>query len=82
MDHIIEALTEEVTSLRYKLAAGNLQATEEDRKMAERLFEEQQNEISVLQIELIAIRKSRDAFQAENQLLKRRILALEKKLKG
>lgn len=82
MEHIIEALTEEITQLRTKMALGFMDATEEDRKLAESLFYEQRDEISILNVELTAVKKSRDEFQAENRKLKRRIAALEKQLKG
>lgn len=82
MEHIVEALTEEITHLRTKLALGFMDATEEDRVLAESLFNEQRDEIVVLNVELNAVKKSRDEFQAENRKLKRRIAALEKQLKG
>lgn len=80
--HIIEALTEEVARLKTALAVQNMGGSDEHRKLAEQLFKDQQDEIAILCIELTAIRKSRDEFQLENQKLKRRITALEKKLKG
>lgn len=79
---IVEALTEENFQLKSKLALATLDATEDDKKAAELLFNEQRDEIVILRIELEAIKKSRDAFQSENGKLKRRILALEKQLKG
>lgn len=82
MEHIVEALTEEITQLRTKIALGFMDATEEDRALAESLFNEQRDEIMVLNVELNAAKKSRDEFQVENRKLKRRIAALEKQLKG
>jgi len=84
MEHefIIEALTQENNILRSKLAVNNMEATSEDKEMAEKLFQEQQNEIAVLVVELSAMRRSRDEFQEESRRLKYRIAALEKKLKG
>lgn len=81
-EFIIEALTQENQQLRTKLALHFMDATEEDKKAAENLFYEQQNEIAVLSVELAAIRQSRDEYQHENHQLKRRIVTLEKKLKG
>lgn len=79
---IIEALTEENTALKTKLALGFMDASDEDRQSAEQLFYEQQKEIKMLSIELAAIRQSRDEFQAENRRLKRRVTTLEKQLKA
>ena len=82
MEHVIEALTEEINRLKSRLAVQFMDATDEDKQLADRLFREQQDEIAVLNIELASVKKSRDEFQAESQKLKRRILALEKKMKG
>ena len=81
-EFLIEALTQENTQLKNKLALNFMDASEEEKKYAEQLFKEQQDEIAVLSVELQSIRKSRDAFQLENAQLKRKILSLEKKLKG
>ena len=82
MEHVIEALTEEVNRLKTRLAVQFMDATDEDKQLADRIFREQQDEIAILNIELSSVKKSRDEFQAESQKLKRRILALEKKMKG
>lgn len=79
---IVEALTEENFQLKTKIALQSFEASDEDKKAAEKLFNEQQDEISILRIELDAVKKSRDRFQSDNGKLKRRILALEKQLKG
>lgn len=79
---LVEALTEEIAQLKTKLALQFMDATEEDRKAAEQLFYEQRDEINILNIELAAVKQSRDEFQAENRKLKRRLLSLEKQLKG
>lgn len=79
---IIEALSQENLQLKHKLAARYMEASEEDKKFAEELFQELQDELSVLSIELDAVTKSRNSFQSENQKLKHRIAILEKKLKG
>lgn len=80
-EYIIEALTEEVVLLKTRVALGFMEGSEEDKKLAEQLFNEQRDEISILTIELNAVKKSRDEFQSENRKLKRRVSMLEKKLK-
>lgn len=84
MEHefLIEALTQENARLKNKLAVHFMDASEEDKGYAEKLFAEQQDEIAILCVELNAVKKSRDDFQSENQKLKRKIAILEKKLKG
>ena len=84
MEHefLIEALTQENARLKNKLAVHFMDASDEDKRYAEKLFLEQQDEIAILCVELNAVKKSRDEFQSENQKLKRKIAILEKKLKG
>lgn len=76
---LIEILTEENTTLKTKLALHFMDATDEDKKLAEQLFNEQRDLIAVLQVEVASIAKSRDQFQSDNRRLKRRIAALEGK---
>lgn len=84
MEHefLVEALTQENARLKNKLAVHFMDASDEDKRYAEKLFLEQQDEIAILCVELNAVKKSRDEFQSENQKLKRKIAILEKKLKG
>lgn len=81
-EYVIEALTEEVTHLRARLALGFMEGSDEDRALAEQIFNEQRDEIRNLAVELAAVKQSRDVFQAENRKLKRRISILEKQAKG
>lgn len=79
---VIEALTEENTQLKTRLALHFMDASDEDKQFAEKLFYEQRDAISLLEVELESIRKSRDEFQSENRKLKRRIAILEKEFKA
>jgi septal ring factor EnvC (AmiA/AmiB activator) len=76
---LIEVLTEENTTLKTKLALHFMDATDEDKQLAEQLFNEQRDLIAVLKVEVASLAKSRDQFQAENRRLKRRIATLEGK---
>jgi hypothetical protein len=76
---LIEVLTEENTTLKTKLALHFMDATDEDKQLAEQLFNEQRDLIAVLNVEVASLAKSRDQFQAENRRLKRRIATLEGK---
>ena len=77
----IEALTEENTQLRIRLALHFMDASDEDKQYAEKLFYEQRDAINLLEVDLNSIRQSRDEFQSENRKLKRRIAMLEKQAK-
>lgn len=76
---LIEILTEENTTLKTKLALHFMDATDEDKQLAEQLFNEQRDLIAVLQVEAASLAKSRDQFQSDNRRLKRRIATLEGK---
>lgn len=82
MEHLIEALTEEVNNLKVKVALKCMDAREEDKALAEQIFKEQQDEIAVLSVELQAVKQSRDQYQAENARLKKYVASLEKQVKG
>ena len=84
MEHeiIIEALSRENQELKCRLAVARMEATEEEKRMADDIFNELLSELSVLQLEINAVKISRDGMQSENQRLKHRIITLEKKLKG
>lgn len=82
MDHLVEALTEEVNNLKLKVALTFMDASEEDKALAEQIFKEQQDEIAVLSVELQAVKQSRDQYQAENARLKKYVASLEKQVKG
>jgi transcription initiation factor IIF auxiliary subunit len=80
MDHIVEALTEEVQALRFRIASGLMEADEEDKLLAEQIFQDQQQEICVLRVELKSTKQSRDTYQLENARLKKYIAMLEKQV--
>lgn len=80
-DYIIEALQDEIRKLRIKAAIQSLDQDLNENE-AEKLFREQQEEIQLLNLRIEALTKSRDAFQLENARLKKRVILLEKTLKG
>ena len=74
----IDYLTEENERLNARLAVDTMDATEEDKKRAEQLIAELRDEVKLLNIELAAVKKSRDQFQAENAQMKKQIIMLRK----
>jgi hypothetical protein len=55
--------------------------TEEDKASAAAIIAEQKERIRVLEIELVAVKASRDAFQAEANQMRKQIAMLNRKLK-
>jgi FtsZ-binding cell division protein ZapB len=58
-----------------------MEATEEEKKLAEETITELRERIRVLEIELQSVKISRDQFQAENAEMKKQIAALNRKVK-
>lgn len=73
----LEFLIEENDKLKDQLAA----ATAEDPEFAKSHMEELRQELKLAKIELAAVIKSRDQFQAENSQLKKQVSYLQKQLK-
>lgn len=80
-DELIDTLTNEVTQLNDKLAVASVQGNEEDKDLASKTIAELREQVRILEIDNVALRKSRDQFQDENAQLKRQVSMLTKKLK-
>jgi len=79
---MMEALIAENEKLSEQLAIASIDGTVEEKDLAETLIKEQKEEIRILKIEMVAVKKSRDMFQAENAQLKKQVAMLQKKLKA
>jgi hypothetical protein len=79
---MMEALIAENEKLSEQLAIATIDGTAEEKDLAQSLILEQKEEIKLLKIELAAVKKSRDMFQAENAQLKKQVAMLQKKLKA
>lgn len=77
----IEALAEENTLLKDKIAIGQWDATEIEKIDAEELIAELRQQIKVLEMENKSLRESRDTYQNRNSELMRTVKALTNKLK-
>lgn len=78
---LIEVLTKENQDLSARLAIAHMGGTEEDKASAAVIIAEQKERIRVLEIELVAVKASRDAFQAEANQMRKQIAMLNRKLK-
>jgi ParB-like chromosome segregation protein Spo0J len=74
-------LIEEANKIKDKLNIKNLDATPEQKVMALQTIDELREEIRKLNIDLVAVKQSRDQYQNENAALKRQISAMNKKHK-
>lgn len=79
---MMEALIAENEKLSEQLAIATIDGTTEEKDLAQSLISDQKEEIRLLKIELVAVKKSRDMFQAENAQLKKQVAMLQKKLKA
>ncbi len=81
-DDVIHDLKLENVDLKDRLAIAAFDATDEEKQMAEQTIKELREQIRVLEIELVAVKTSRDTFQKENAEMKKQIFAMQKKLKA
>lgn len=79
---MLDALVAENEKLSEQLAIATIDGTAEEKDLAQTLISEQKEEIRVLKIELVAVKKSRDMFQSENAQLKKQVAMLQKKMKA
>jgi hypothetical protein len=74
----LEHLSQENDQLKTRLALAAMEGTEEEKEMAKQTIAELQDEIKLLKIELSSVKTSRDAFQRENNELKKQIKAMQR----
>lgn len=79
---LIGILTKQLEDTRAQAVINLMDASDEDKKSAENLIKELQEENRLLKIELESVKASRDTFQNENAQLKRQVSMLMKKLKA
>ena len=78
---LIASLSEENTKLKDRVALAAFDATDEERNMAEQTIAELREQVRILEIELEAVKKSRDTFQNENAQMRKQIAMMRKQLK-
>lgn len=81
-DDVISDLKAENTNLADRLAIAAFDATDEEKQMAEQTIKELREQIRQLEIELVAVKSSRDNYQKENAEMKKQIFAMQKKMKA
>jgi FtsZ-binding cell division protein ZapB len=79
---MMEALVAENEKLSEQLAIATIDGTAEEKDLATTMIGDLKEEIRLLQIELVSVKKSRDMFQAENAQLKKQVAMIQKKLKA
>jgi ParB-like chromosome segregation protein Spo0J len=77
----ITMLKAENDALSDKLAVATMDGDEIEKQMAESTIKDLRAQIRLLEIELTAVKQSRDTFQAENAQLMKQVAMLQKKLK-
>lgn len=81
MADAITLLKAENEALSDKLAVATMDGDEIEKQMAESTIKDLRAQIRLLEIELTAVKQSRDAFQSENAQLMKQVAMLQKKLK-
>ena len=80
-DELIEHLTKENEELTMNLALAHMGGTEEQQAEAREVMNALRETVRVLEIELAAVKQSRDTFQSENSQLKQQIQIQQRQLK-
>lgn len=77
----IDALIAENEALKSRLAVAAMEGTEEEKQAASELIDQLREELRIANIELVAVKQSRDRFQAENAQLKTQCASYQRQLK-
>lgn len=80
-DALIEQLTKENDNLTMDLALAHMGGTEEQQGEAREVMNGLREEVRILNIELVAVKQSRDTFQQENSQLKQQCASYQRQLK-
>jgi hypothetical protein len=80
-NELIEHLTKENDDLTMNLALAHMGGTEEQQNEAREIISTLREEVRVLNIELAAVKQSRDQYQSENQQLKAQVSMQQRQLK-
>ena len=80
-DEMVAELVAENERVNDRLAVAAMDGTEEEKAMAADTIESLREEVRILKIEMVAVKQSRDQFQAETAQLKKQCAMYVKKLK-
>lgn len=78
---LVERHEKEVEELKDRLALGFTDGTDDEKNLAQQLIDDLRKQLHIANIELEAVKRSRDRFQSENSQMLRQIAWLEKKNK-
>ena len=81
-DEMVAELVAENERVNDRLAVAAMDGTEEEKAMAADTIESLREELRILKIEMVAVKQSRDQFQAETAQLKKQCAMYAKKLKA
>jgi ParB-like chromosome segregation protein Spo0J len=81
MADAVALLKAENEALSDRLAVATMDGDEIEKQMAESTIKDLRAQIRLLEIELAAVKQSRDTFQSENAQLMKQVASLQKKLK-
>jgi chromosome segregation ATPase len=81
MTDAITLLKAENEALSDRLAVATMDGDEIEKQMAESTIKDLRAQIRLLEIELAAVKQSRDTFQSENAQLMKQVAMLQKKIK-
>lgn len=74
-------LNQDVERLTVRLAVAAMEATEEEKTMAQTMLDDYREQIRILTIEVEAVKRSRDTYQNENSQLMKQVAMLQRQLK-
>jgi hypothetical protein len=78
---LVELLEKENEELKDRLALGFTDGTVEEKNLAQQLIDDLREQLRIAEIELEAVKRSRDRYQSENSQMLRQITWLEKRNK-
>lgn len=78
---LAELLEKENEELKDRLALGFTEVTDDEKNLAQQLIDDLREQLRVSEIELEAVKRSRDRYQSENSQMLRQIAWLEKRIK-
>lgn len=80
-DELIETLTKENAELTQRLAVSAMDGTEEEKQSANEMISDLTEKLRIAEIEIVALKGSRDRFQNECAQLKKQVAAQQRQIK-
>ncbi len=77
----MQMLNQDVERLTARVAVAAMEATEDEKTMAQTMLDDYREQIRILTIEVEAVKRSRDTYQNENSQLMKQVAMLQRQLK-